>query len=243
TGRHWKILNVHYYVGKKVIFFLGSQQTTQPLVFILPVSSDDAYSTDELFNLTKNLKEYVTHQHVQSVLLAIISNDFTISYYKLTNGLFSDNHLSMPSQTQMEIQLRSSTSEKRSLSNVDDEPIVEQIKFPRINEDKEEELILQLYQPDELEVICQEILDMFDKPENITQLREARLCSANDAVIYMNCIFPKLARLQSTVLEKHGFNKNDGNVLFTLLVKQNLSKSTKLHGLYSEIRGYFIPPI
>ncbi len=44
----------------KWIFFLGTPSDEQPLTFVLPVSSDEQLSVDDLFNLRSKLSLAVT---------------------------------------------------------------------------------------------------------------------------------------------------------------------------------------
>lgn len=50
-GRKWKELRVHFDEERRWIFFLGRQNDEQSLTFVLPISSDEHLSTNDLFTM------------------------------------------------------------------------------------------------------------------------------------------------------------------------------------------------
>jgi hypothetical protein len=55
SGRKWLKLHVYFNEIDKWIFFLGKISDEQPLTFVLPMSSDEQLTVDELFNLKTKL--------------------------------------------------------------------------------------------------------------------------------------------------------------------------------------------
>ncbi|CAF0809214.1 unnamed protein product [Adineta steineri] len=113
--RKWSKLNVYFDETNKWIFFLGKQSDDQPLVFVLPMSCDEQLSVDDLFNLKSKLSLALPSditENIESVLMAIIANDFTLGYFNFTLGL--------PIVAMPEI-LQSETSSKPTVSMIDNE--------------------------------------------------------------------------------------------------------------------------
>jgi hypothetical protein len=54
-GRQWPKLQVYFDESNKWIFFVGTPSNDQPLTFVLPISSDEQLTVDDLFNLKSKL--------------------------------------------------------------------------------------------------------------------------------------------------------------------------------------------
>ncbi|CAF0886212.1 unnamed protein product [Adineta ricciae] len=88
--RKWSKLHAYFDETNKWIFFIGTQSDDQPLIFVLPMSCDQQFTVDELFNLKSKLSSALPatiSSDIQSVLMAIVANDFTIGYFNFTTGL------------------------------------------------------------------------------------------------------------------------------------------------------------
>jgi len=57
SGRKWTRLNVFFDERDQWIFFVGRPTDDQPLTFVLPISSDEQLTIDELFNLRMKLSQ------------------------------------------------------------------------------------------------------------------------------------------------------------------------------------------
>jgi hypothetical protein len=60
TGRKWSKLHVYFDEINKWIFFVGRLSDDQPLTFVLPISSDEQLTVDDLFNLRSKLSSALT---------------------------------------------------------------------------------------------------------------------------------------------------------------------------------------
>jgi hypothetical protein len=88
--RKWLKLHVYFNEIDKWIFFLGKISDEQPLTFVLPMSSDEQLTVDELFNLKTKLTsalKFDINENIPNVLMAIIANDFTLGYFNFSFGL------------------------------------------------------------------------------------------------------------------------------------------------------------
>jgi hypothetical protein len=66
VGRKWFKLDVYFDEIQKWIFFLGQPTAQQPLTYVLPISSDEPMTTNDLFTLKSKLS---------STLPSTITND------------------------------------------------------------------------------------------------------------------------------------------------------------------------
>ncbi|CAF2395248.1 unnamed protein product [Rotaria sp. Silwood2] len=90
--RKWSKLHVYFNEVNKWIFFLGKPSDDQPLTFVLPMSSDEQLTVDDLFNLKSKLSSALPSnidENISSVLMAIIANDFTLGYFNFSFDLSS----------------------------------------------------------------------------------------------------------------------------------------------------------
>ncbi|CAF3175634.1 unnamed protein product [Rotaria socialis] len=88
--RKWSKLNTYFDEINKWIFFVGKPSDNESWTFVLPISSDEELSVDDLFNLRTKLSSSLPsniNENISSVLMAIIANDFTLGYFNFSFGL------------------------------------------------------------------------------------------------------------------------------------------------------------
>ena len=59
AGRKWSKLHVYFDAINKRIFFLGAPSDEQAMTFVLPISSDEQLTVDDLFQLRSSLASAV----------------------------------------------------------------------------------------------------------------------------------------------------------------------------------------
>jgi hypothetical protein len=67
SGRKWSKLHVYFDEINQWIFFLGKLSANQPLTFVLPLSSDEQLSVDDLFNLQMKLSSALKFNPEESI--------------------------------------------------------------------------------------------------------------------------------------------------------------------------------
>ncbi|CAF0799027.1 unnamed protein product [Rotaria sordida] len=124
--RKWSKLHVYFNEINKWIFFLGRPSDDQPLTFVLPISSDEQLTVDDLFNLRSKLSSALPSnidENIPSVLMAIIANDFTLGYFNFSFGLSS------PIITKTETEI----SNNQIISTINDDFTTNEIKKEIVN--------------------------------------------------------------------------------------------------------------
>ncbi len=75
SGRKWSKLHVYFDEIKKRIFFLGKSTDDQPLTFVLPISSDEQLTMEDLFNLKSKLSsalKFDTDENIQRLTIFLV---------------------------------------------------------------------------------------------------------------------------------------------------------------------------
>jgi len=96
TCRKWPLLRIYFYGMKKWIFFVGRSTEDKPLTFVLPISNDEQLSVDDLFSFIQQFQTIVSSeidQNIQSLLMAIIANDFTLAYFNFSSEIENEKSI------------------------------------------------------------------------------------------------------------------------------------------------------